>query len=243
MRRHLAVAALVLTISGPSFAEPIIIVGGSFTPSSTPNILGNAPLDLRGLDGSEFQLNWRDPAQSFGWRPCIFPGCLTGTLVSPDARYVLRDGLPFFGMDPLPPRGTAMVNGQSYPPPDDPRFLYVVFDGYLHFAGDSFAVPAVPDGEIATIDVPFVFSGLLNGYDFFRRDTLRLFSVELQGSGVAHFTVRAGLGGDPEHPRFTVRPEYEFIDPVPEPATLGMVAVGAVITLGRRRVWRRVKSA
>ncbi len=124
-------------------------------------------------------------------------------------------------------RGTATINGVT--------FNNVFITGTLNFTG-SVVLPAdfVNDH---IVDVPFVMTGQLQGFipcseaEPFAA-CQQVFDVTVNGSGIAHanfqfFGTRSVV--------------YEFSDPVPEPATLGLLGAGllGILKIRKRRQSRR----
>jgi PEP-CTERM motif len=212
---------LVCLAPSSASADPIVIIGGSVTTDTLPP--RGATFSLLGADGSI------DAAAS-----CGFPirSCAPGTLITPNARFFLNE-VPFLGIPDLIPIGTATINGVTYPPPGVP---FLTFNGDVRFTGGAGVLPATPPSEFQmfVLNLPFSFSGVLNGYDIFRRDPLLLFSSELEGSGTAHLR----FTGTAFNQFSYLRTEYEF-EPVPEPATLTMMLIGTGAALFRRRLRRR----
>ena len=226
MRFVIAGVLLVATVPAPAVADPIVITGGTFiTESSLPR---EAAFTLTAADGSRFDVDWR----SGGFiAAAVCNSCPPGATVNPGARYVVS-GVPFFGQSELPATGSA--TGVDFAGEPNPLMRWVTFTGDLSFTGPGVQLPAIAPSEFDSIivEMPFSFSGVLNGYDIFRRDTLLLFSSELIGSG----TARLRFSGSP-FGAFTYRQtEYEFVDPVPEPGTMTLVgSVGLLAALARRR--------
>ena len=220
---------LFFCLAPSASAEPIVIIGGTVTTDTLPP--RGAAFSLRGADGSQFDLGWPIPGLIDAAASCGFPNrsCAPGTLIISNARFFL-DEVPFLGIPDLIPIGTATINGVSYPPPGVP---FLTFNGDVSFSGGAGALPAAPPSEFQmfVLNLPFSFSGVLNGYDIFRRDPLLLFSSDLQGSGTAHLSFTGTAFN-----RFSyLRTEYEF-EPVPEPATLTMMLTGTGAALLRRRL-------
>ena len=211
-------------------AEPIVIVGGSASTTSLPP--RQATLSLLGADRSVFNVGWPIPVFIDAALRCGLPNsCAPETLFNPNARFVLNE-VPLLGDAGPFPAGSATINGVTYPPPGVP---FVTFNGDLNFTGGAGALPASPPSEFQSfvLDLPFSFTGVLNGYDIFRRDPALLFSSELEGSGTAHLS----FTGTAFNRLSYLRTEYEF-EPVPEPATLTMVLIGGAAALSRRRLRR-----
>ena len=216
-------------------ADPIVIIGGSVITDTLPP--RGATFSLRGADGSQFDLGWPLFGPIAAAASCGLPSsCPPGTLITPNARFFLNE-VPFLGV-PVPiPIGTATINGVTYPPPGVP---FLTFNGDVSFSGGAGALPATPPSEFQmfVLNLPFSFTGVLNGYDIFRRDPALLFSSELEGSGTAHLSFTGTAFN-----RFSyLRTEYEF-EPVPEPATLTLVLIGTGAALSRQRLRRRASES
>ena len=229
--RLLLPGIVVLNLASGASAEPIVIAGGSFTTDTLPPRGGT--FTLTGADGSTFQGSW--PVSGFISAALCAP-CLPGTMITPSAHFFTND-VPFPGAAGPFPAGSATVSGVAYPPPGQPTFPFVTFNGDLNFLGSSVALPTGPPSEfqVFTLNLPFSFTGVLNGYDIFRFNPLLLFSAELQGTGTAHLS----FAGTPFNQFNYLGTEYAF-EPVPEPATLTMALIGAAAAaLSRRRLGRR----
>ena len=199
--RPFAVGALLLTLLPASIsAEPIIVTGGSFV-TAIDTQRGGA-LDVSGTGDSAFHVTWFAPGFIEARVVCGVGNCRPGDVVGPDALFTV-DTEPFLGSAEQAATGSARVNGVSYG-----GIPFVSFTGRLEFDGDPFVLPAPEtlDG-LVRVDVPFVFSGVLNGFDIFRFETLQLFSAELQGSGTAHLSFGSLPIGAEGRLRF-VRTEY-----------------------------------
>jgi hypothetical protein len=229
--RLLLAGILSLNFVSALSAEPIVIDGGSFTTDILPPRGGT--FGFFAADGSAFEGRW---PVSGSIAAAVCNPCRPGTVISPIASFFTTD-VPFPGAAGPFPTGSATIGSVSYPPPRLPTFPFVTFNGDLSFTGSGIALPAGPPTEfqLFILNLPFIFSGVLNGYDIFRLDPLLLFSAELYGIGTAHVSFTGSAFNQFSY----LRTEYEF-QPVPEPATLTMLLVGAGVSLGRRRSRKRI---
>jgi hypothetical protein len=229
MRFVIGGVLLLATLPMPVRADPLVIIGGTFT---TGNLFPPATFTFITADGAVFDVDWR--AGGFIAAAVCNP-CPTGATINPGARYILSGEPGFFGQSELSATGSA--TGVAFAGEPNPLMRWVTFTGDLGFTGPAVELPAIAPSEFdsITVEMPFSFAGVLNGYDIFRRDTLLLFSSELTGSG----TARLRFSGSP-FGGFTYREtEYQFVDPVPEPGTLTLVGSVGLLIAGARRRWAR----
>jgi hypothetical protein len=225
--RCLLAGILSLSLASVAFAEPVTIVAGSFITDIQPPRAGS--FSFIGEDGSTFQGSWRVPGSIAA---ALCAPCPPGSLITPGAHFFTND-VPFPGAAGPFPIGTATIGGVTYPPAGVP---FLTFNGDLNFSGGGGSLPADPPSEfqLFTLNLPFSFTGVLNGYDIFRLDPLLLFSSELQGIGTAHVS----FAGTASNQFNYLRTEYEF-EPIPEPGTLTMILIGAGAACSRRRLFKR----
>ena len=120
-------------------------------------------------------------------------------------------------------QGTVTLNGVT--------FQNVIFSGQLNFTG-SVVLPSDFVNDHA-VNVPFTMEGQLIGFIPCQPEPFvpcqQVFDIDLVGSGIASANFQF----------FGTRSvSYAFTDPVPEPATLGLLGVG-LLALGRRIRKRR----
>ena len=200
MYRALLCVAICLFHYSSAKADPITITGG-FALTSDGIFQVNA-------FGPNFL--WQGAAsgdpENFTFATCTPSPCAPGSVLDVGGSFIasnLAIGLA---------TGTVFLNGVTYPD------LY--FDGGLNFTG-SVVLPAdFVNGQ--SVMVPFTATGHLIGWipcapplNMFR--CTQVFDVPLIASGIATATV-------PQSSTGTVL--YTFTEPVPEPASLGLLGVG-----------------
>ena len=88
-----------------------------------------------------------------------------------------------------------------------------------------------PNGPFVNFQRPFTFAGQLTGYASPDLTGTPLFDLMLTGSGTARLSMALEDG------RYSFSSlDYNFADPVPEPATLVLVGTGAALMWRRRKV-------
>lgn len=226
-RTAIALAALFMCCPAAGSADPIQIVGGTFTVGAwIPTTM-----NLIGADGSRFTATWTGQTWDIIDAAALCSPCGGGTLVSPNVST---------SAGPPPPArvgaaviaGGAVVGGVHYPPPGPP---FMALGLNLLFTGEGFATAnpgSVPEDSVFQALAPFTFAGQIEGYDIFRFDPLQLFSAELFGGGTAR--IEFLREGDLNQLLY-YRTIYEFSEPVPEPATWLLVGSGALALRTMRR--------
>lgn len=207
------VVALSLACAAAAAADPVQITAGALVYDGTSNSF--SPLTLQGTMG--FTFTGRTGFGVFAPGDCIVPDCLSGSPLSLLARWSGGD----LG-------GTATFEGVTYRAVgslSSNTSLAVEFDGTM-FGPEA--------GNAAVLSAPFTFAGL-----FFAEISPGLTTAHvLSGEGTALASLIRHSGTDAW--RFE-RLEYQFADagPVPEPATLTLLAAGGAIAGWRVRSRRR----
>jgi hypothetical protein len=212
-----AVLSFLLLSPAVASAEPIVIAGGTAT-TNLPAQTSSGDFNLITTDGRAIIVHWPD-FTLFTSSSSACGECAPGTVVSPAGR-VFPTGVPFPGLPTSAPSGS--VGGVT-----------MRFDGNLAFIGPATALPSVapPETDVFTVNLPFVFGGLLNGYALFGNPPALVFSGELNGAGTASLE----FSGTPFGKFRYLRTTYNF-EPTPEPATMTTVLLaGGLAALYRQR--------
>ena len=146
------------------------------------------------------------------WPALLCSPCLAGVPVDLSSRFV--------GFSSL---GPAVFEGTSYP--------QVRWDGQLFF--DAPTVPMPPTAGVFSLTERFTFHGELIAYSSLFEDIIA-FQTPLTGQGtlVARFQSLQQPAGPPLIDFQEIR--YDFVEPVPEPGTLLLVATGLGAALRAR---------
>jgi hypothetical protein len=222
--RVLAIASLFLAVLATPLAraDTITITSGGAT------VAWDDP-PFFSLQGDGFQLSsgfFLVPASP---QDACFTGCAPGTIV--DLSTIM--GGP--GENSLGQAQSAMVNGVTYASPDDFE-TWLRLRGQFTFEAGSVMVPPLtePGGDTPALflTAPFIFQGQVAGFPQNQTGGDSLFQVSLSGRGTARLRlINAGdLWRFPEV-SFTFQPQA----PVPEPASLLLIAGGAAGLLIRSR--------
>lgn len=219
----LLVGLLILCSAPEARADELVILGGEVRIGGVPNT-SNAFRNIAfEINGQGFAVTGGsipgvEPQQPAG--PCAFAACAPGTSVSASS-IVHFEGVGF-----------AFINGT-------PRTVsFSGGDTVLTFTGGPPVI--IPDTGQAVVDVStsFTMTGTLVLHPFFGGDPQGVFTSAISGQGIAIL-------------RFHLLPEgyflsniiYQFNDPVPEPATLVLLATGLAGAAGVRRRRRRNASS
>lgn len=199
MHRALLCVVICLFLYSSAKADTITLTGGfAITSNGIYQINAFGPNFL-----------WQGAAGNVGdltFATCTPSPCAAGSVLDVGGVFIASN------LNAGPTTGTAHLNGVTFPD--------LFFDGGLNFSG-SVVLPAdFVNGQ--PVLVPFTAQGHLIGWvpcapplQLFR--CTRVFDVDLIGSGIATATL----------PQFGTRSVlYTFSEPVPEPASLGLLGAG-----------------
>jgi hypothetical protein len=192
-------------------ADPVPVTSGFF---SVTGLAASAVYDLQGAD---FRAAGSLEPGVVGPDLTCFP-CVAGDVISLDTSFLGSRGT-----------GRAEVDGTAFPS------IGLAVTNFLFEAPDIFAPGTT--GSFA-VTRPFTFSGRLFGFALADPDQTPIFERLLIGQGLvtASFLENPNPGGPPLFSFRSVRYDFAEAAPVPEPATLLLVAsgLGGAIQLRRR---------
>lgn len=206
-----AFACVVLLLPSMAGAEPFAVAvqvrGGAITVTPEASIRGAIGLD--GTPTFRFDASFDSGSSEALCFPCV-PGesISLGSLIAAPFSGTLNDGV------------------RTHP------FSFDVGGGQLLLTAPGFVLP-VPAGNTARFETPFSLSGFFfNG----EPENVTTFNVAGRGRVTGTFGVFS-LDPDGGRPAYQLRQlHYDFSpDPVPEPATLGLVGAGIAATALRIR--------
>lgn len=199
MYRALLCVVICLFLYSSAKADPITLTGGFAVTS-------NGIFQINAF-GQNFL--WQGAAGNVGemtFATCTPSPCAAGSVLDVGGVFIASN------LNAGPTTGTAHLNGVTYPD------LY--FDGGLNFTGSVVLPDDFVNGQ--PVIVPFTAQGHLIGWvpcapplQLFR--CTQVFDIDLIGSGFATATL-------PQNGTRSV--VYTFSEPVPEPATLGLLGAG-----------------
>jgi hypothetical protein len=215
MIRRVAPACLLALTMMPAAlsADPVPVTSGFF---SVTGLGASAIYDFQGLD---FQAAASLEPGVVGPDLTCFP-CVAGAVISLDTSFLGSRGT-----------GSAVVDGMTFPS------IGLAATNFLFEAPDIVAPGTT--GSFAVMR-PFTFSGRLFGFALTDPDLTPIFEPLLIGQGqvTASFLENPNPGGPPLFSFRSIRFDFAEPAPVPEPATLLLVASGLGGALLRRRARR-----
>jgi hypothetical protein len=205
----LCLVVFVLACAGPADADTIAITRGSLTFNGS----FFEPLTIAGDRGFTLHAVVGNGAVDF------VPSC--GSICAPGTTFSL--GAFWTGSDLL---GSASIDGRTF---DDVGGLSSDTSAQARFSG-AISLPLA--GRAVTVRSPFAFEGSLAAFHPLEGLPVEQFDLFGRGTAIGTFS---RIGGQDEWNIDRVVFQFDGTDPVPEPATLLLVATSITGALAQRR--------
>lgn len=206
----------VLTFPQAANAEPVTITNGFV--SVTSNVRDTLSFNFSGEGLSAHGVDLHAPVAQY-MSPCLSSAslCQPGDLISPSALIQLTAE---------PGSGSSVTfNGTSV------LVTWASHDSFLQFTGAGVVIPSSAADQI-TLTMPFEMVGTLNVHSLNDPGPV-IFSTTINGSGIATLTLLRPPGNPAGFAITAAR--YDFNPaPIPEPATIILLATGLAGIVGKR---------